>query len=1009
MKKVVKILLFLLLLPLWAVAQDINVSGRVLDDRGEPLAGATVVVKGANMGVTTSADGEYSIKTAADATLVISFIGMGEKEEPVRGRSRINVTLSESANELEDLVVIGYGTVKKRDLTGAVSSVRATDIVGVPTSNPMDAIQGKVAGMDIVQSSGKAGAGVDIRVRGNRSIIGSNDNTDRNKPLFVIDGVGGGNYEDLNPNDIESIEVLKDASSTAIYGSAGANGVVLITTKKGVKGQTRVAYDGYYGVNGLADYPAPRMGEAYMQLRRDGWRARNDWKPAESDEIIFDNINELTAMQNGEWVNWVDLMQRNATQQSHSVSVRSGAENTKTFMSLNYYEEGGNVKFNDAQRVTARLNLDQTINKWAKAGMYSQYTYWDIANRSDGVLKSALSRRPYGKPYDENGKINMYPVAGMEDKFVTPLLDEYAAENGIDNVDNERRHRLSLSAYAEVTPFEGLKFTSNLGANISYSRTGIYQDSISSDVELTRANRAEYRTRMGQSIKWENILTYKTKLADIHDITLTGITSTNVSVSEESRSSGRSLLIPSQLFYNMGGLRQSTLEVSSEYIRSSGNSVAARAEYGLMDKYIFMASIRWDASSRLPNHWDYFPAASAAWRISDENFMQQVSQVNDLKLRLSYGVTGNSGIDEYGTQSLAGSVASNMAFGDERAELYGFGTTIGNKELGWEKTHAVDLGVDVAMFNNRVNLTVDLYNSNTSDVLLKRTIATISGGAERTKPFDVYQNIAKTNNKGIELTLNTVNVERGGFRWTSTLTFSRNSEKITELFDGLDKIINATNKLVVGYPIKSYYGYKKIGIWQQDEAALAATFNKKPGEIKVEDYNEDGKIDANDQHVVGSQVPKWFGGFNTTLTYKGVDLTAAFIMRWGQTIMAEFLGRYDPEGVNNGPAYLQYWTPTNPTNDYPAPGYSATAEEYFSTLNYVDGSYFKFRTLTLGYTLPRKYAQRISLEKLRVYATGNNLFTAAKSHLIQHYDPERGGSEKQPLSKQLIVGINLEF
>jgi TonB-linked SusC/RagA family outer membrane protein len=1007
-----------------AMAQNINVSGTVTDQSGQPIVGVSVVVKGSTIGALTGANGRYELSAPPEATLVFTFMGMAEKSEPLNGRSLINVSLSEETQSIDEVVVIGYGTVRKRDLTGAVASVKASDIVGVPTSNPLDAIQGKVAGMDIVSSSGNAGAGVNIRIRGNRSIIGANENSDRNKPLFVIDGVGGGSYDDLNPADIESIEVLKDASSTAIYGSQGANGVVLITTKKGVAGQTRVAYDGYYGVNGLADYPDPRMGEAYMQLQRDGYRIRNlrdngQWlsNADVQDNLVFTNQTEYKEMEEGRWVNWVDLMQRNARQQSHSVSVRSGTERSKVFMSLNYYQQEGTVKLNDAQRVTARLNADQTVNKWFKAGLYSQYTYWNINNRSESALKNGLSARPYGTPYDDNGKINVYPVPGLT-SYLNPMLDEYSDYYA----NNALRHRVSTSAYIEINPIKELKFSSNLGANVNYARTGIYRDSISTDVALARKNDVQYNSSIGTSLKWENVLTFKTQFADIHSLTLIGVNSNSWSVSEASSLSGSNQLIPSNLFYKAGDLDQSSLIVSTPYTGSTGISWAGRLEYALMDKYLFMASIRWDASSRLPNHWDYFPAASAAWRISDESFMQGLrQQLSDLKLRVSYGTTGNSGIDEYGTQSLAELVVDKFAFGDESAKTYGFSPTIGNKELGWEKTAALNVGLDISLFKSRVNITFDAYNSDTYDLLMSRTIATIAGGSGTT-PFNTYQNIAKVNNKGLELTLNTVNVDWEGLRWTSTLTFAKNNEEITELYDGLQKIINSTNKLVVGYPIKSFYDYQKVGIWQQSEADMASKYGQLPGDIKVADLialdeNGDGTIDdseryhitTDDQSVIGSQTPSWIGGFNTTISYKGFDLTASFIMRWGQMVSAEFLGRYDPEGINNGPSYLTYWTPDNPTNDYPAPGYASTSYLYFGTLNYVDGSYFKFRTLTLGYSLPARLASKIKLEKLRVYVTANNLLTVAKSHLIQYYDPERGGSEKSPLSKQFIVGLNFEF
>ncbi|MDR3329290.1 MAG: TonB-dependent receptor [Prevotellaceae bacterium] len=1024
-----KILGLCLLLLGWhaALAEPLSVSGVVRDEAGAPLVGVSVVLKGTTKGVMTDPNGAYAMAAEDNGTLVFSFMGMKSEEEPIGNRARIDVTLRELAKELDDVVVIGYGTVRKRDLTGAVASVKTSDIVGVPTSNPLNAIQGKVAGMDIVSSSGNAGAGVDIRIRGNRSIVGASEGSDRNKPLFVIDGVGGGSYDDLNPADIESIEVLKDASSTAIYGSQGANGVVLITTKKGIAGQTRVAYDGYYGVNGLADYPEPRMGEAYMQLYRDGYRIKQlrntgTWpsNSQASDDLVFTNQTEYAAMQSGQWVNWVDEMQRNATQQSHSVSVRSGTEKTKAFMSLNYYEQEGTVKLNDAQRVTARLNLDQTVNKWFKAGLYSQYTYWNINNRSESALKNGLTARPYGTPYDENGKVNIYPVPGLTD-FLNPMLDEYNSELYANNV---MRHRVSTSAYAELNPIKQLKLVSNLGANISYQRTGVYTDSISTDVALANKNRVQYNSSIGNSLKWENVLTFKETFAEIHSLTIIGVNSNSWSVSEQSNLSGRNELIPSNLFYKVGDLDQSSLVVSTPYTASTGISWAGRVEYALMDKYLFMASVRWDASSRLPQHWDYFPAVSAAWRISDEKFMQGVDPLNDLKLRVSYGVTGNSGIDEYGTQSLAELVVDKFAYGDEAAKTYGFSSTIGNKELGWEKTAALNVGLDVSLLRSRVNLTLDAYNSDTYDLLMSRTIATIAGGSGTT-PFTTYQNIAKVNNKGIEVTLNTVNIDTRGFKWTSTLTFSKNSEQITELYDGQDKIINSTNKLVVGYPIKSFYDYQKIGIWQTSEAELAAKYGALPGDIRVADLvaldeNGDGTISdaeryhitVDDQSVIGSQVPSWIGGFSTTFSYMGFDLSASFIMRWGQMIEAEFLGRYDIEAVGgntNGPAYFSYWTPDNPTNDYPAPGRTKSSEPYFGTLSFVDGSYFKFRTLTLGYTLPTKLAKAIRLERLRVYATGNNLFTVAKSDLIQHYDPERGGSEKSPLSRQFIVGLNFEF
>jgi TonB-linked SusC/RagA family outer membrane protein len=435
-----------------------------------------------------------------------------------------------------------------------------------------------------------------------------------------------------------------------------------------------------------------------------------------------------------------------------------------------------------------------------------------------------------------------------------------------------------------------------------------------------------------------------------------------------------------------------------------------------MDKYLLTASVRWDGASRLADghKWDYFPSVAAAWHLGDESFMDPVRPyANDVKLRVSYGVTGNSTINIYGTQGQAEYAEEKFAFGDISAPTIGFGTMITNKNLGWEKSASIDVGLDISFFNSRVNLTADYYNTKTTDILMKRKISSTAGGFNASV-FETYQNIASTRNQGVELMLNTVNIQKSDWRWTTTFTFSRNKEEILSLFDDLNEIIGSS--LFVGYPVKSFYNWEKLGIWQSSEAQEAAQYTEgsgsttfKPGDFKIKDQNGDYKITDEDKVIIGSEVPKWFAGLNNTVSYKSFDLSIYLFARWGQMINAEFLGRYEPEGVNNGPAYFEYWTPGNETNDFPAPGKAKSSYTYFSTLNYVDGSYFKIKTLSIGYTLPRKYAQALRLERLRIYATANNLFTVAKSHLIKYYDPERGGSEKTPLSKQFVVGINLEF
>ncbi|UOR03579.1 TonB-dependent receptor [Hymenobacter aerilatus] len=991
-------------------AQTRSLTGRVVAaDSNEPLIGVTVLVKGTTTGTVTDNEGNFTLAVPGNqaATLVIRYLGYKEQEvTPGPDQARLNIQLAPDQAALDEVVVIGYGTVKKRDLTGSVYSVKSDDIVQTPTHNAVEALQGRVPGADITRASGAAGAGSNILIRGTRSINGAN-----NGPLVVIDGFQGGNISDINPNDIESIEVLKDASSTAIYGAQGANGVLIVTTKRGAAGKVRVAYNGYYGVNDYR-FPASRIREDYLNLRREAWRTTGDWNSPADDPTIFPDPGEYAAVQAGQWVDWVDLVKNRGSQQSHAISLRGGSDNTKVFTSLGYFREEGMLSNNNYNRYNARLNLDQTISKVFKVGLLSQVNYYKQNDRRS-PLGQATSLSPLGVPYNEQGEINQFPIAADQAR-ISPLADErtpFVAR------DNTIRTNVIANAYLEVKPLEGLSFRSNFGTNIDFRRRGIYDDRTSLGQANTRTSVASTQNTFDRFFNWDNVLTYSREIGK-HSVTLTGLTSYIQSDVDVTFASGTNQLLASQLFYDLSSTSTAiTRNITSPYVGSNNMAYAARVNYSFAGKYLLTASGRYDGASRLAagNKWDFFPSVALGWNIADEVFLKDVTKLTQLKLRASYGVSGNYSIAPYGTQSVL-FANPRLALGDVPAQTYQFLPTVGNPNLGWEKSATLDLGLDFGLFGNRLTGTFDYYDTRTSDILLLRPLPISSGVS------NVYENIGATRNRGVELAITSQNIANDNFKWSTTLTFTRNKEEITKLIDGRDIIATSgpeTNSLLLGRPIRSFYTYEKLGIWQTSEADEAARYKVgnytfQPGDIKLADLNGDFVIDANDQKYIGSTVPKWVAGLQNNFSYRGFDLNVFAVARYGQMINAQFLGRYNPAGSGNGPAIIDYWTPENPSNDFPRPRRGTSLSSYagytgYQALNFIDGSFFKIRTLTLGYNIPKTIAGKALLENARVYVTGSNLLVLSKSRLIKDYDPERGGDESTPLSRQIVVGVNLGF
>lgn len=989
-----------------------EVDGRVLDDQMQPIAGATVSLVDAVLSTATAEDGTFELRLSPEAKQIkISAVGYKDYFIAVTSGSIGDIVLQKDDQALDEVVVIGYGTVKKRDLTGSVTSLKSEDIVRSPASNALESIQGQVPGLDITRKSGSATSGVDMTIRGKRSLSTAEG---ANTPLVIIDGMQGGNISDIAPQDIASMEILKDASSTAIYGSQGANGVIIVTTKRGQEGKPKVNYNAYIGANGWAQYPEMRIGDDYIALRRAAARADGQWSSPEDDQTLF-SVGEWQAVQKGQWTNWREEVMHTGMVQNHQLSVSGGNSNTQGMLSGGYYKELGTFKNDALDKFNLRLNVDQNIGSKIKIGTSSQVTHYDGNNRADNVLWRSATNVPLGLPYNEAGEVNLWPL-GREGK-VNPLADEATATTAQHRIANTN---IIANGFLEVKPLQGLSFRSNAGVNLSYHKTKDFASANSIDrAGEFPSSLASIQGEDRSFINWDNILNYAADFND-HSLNFTALTSWTSSKLSTSYMEGTGQFVEQQLWHNIGANQKDSYVIRSGYIQSQTLSYALRANYSYQGRYLLTVSNRWDGASRLSqdNKWAAFPSIAAGWRISDEEWFNW-KPVSDLKLRASYGQTGNSGINEYGTKSGLTSY-TNAAFQDQGFVYYVYNTLLGNENLGWERSESWNIGLDAQLLDGRINLAADFYDTQTSDILLPRTLPTSMGSGDGT-PFQIYQNIGSSSNRGLEITLNTKNIDRE-FKWSTDFTFGTNKEKIVNLIDGRD-IIGATTRetesLLIGRPLQSFYTFKRLGIWQENEAEEAARYFKdaqktqsfKPGDIKLADLNGDNIIDdVNDVTYIGSTSPKWTLGFNNTFSYKNFDLNIYTIARWGQMMQYDLTASYDPQGKGNQPAYLDYWTPENPTNDFPRAGLTDFYNYLgYQSYNFVDGSYIKLKTVTLGYRIPKKVLERIKLEGVRFYLTGNNLFSWANSDLVQNYDAERGGDARSPLLRQFVLGLNLDF
>ncbi|NDW12837.1 TonB-dependent receptor [Bacteroides sp. 214] len=988
-----------------------TITGTILDDLGDPLVGATVAVPGTSIGTAADIDGKFTLSIPTETkTVKVSFVGYETQNVSVTNKSTISVTLASSYMlDVVEIVEIGYGSAKRGDLTGAITSVRAGDITATPTSNIMEALQGRIAGADIMKPSGEIGSGVDILLRGNRSIYGSNS------PLFIIDGVQGADYNQIDPYDIETMDVLKDASSTAIYGAAGANGVIIITTKRAKESRVRVNLNAYHSFSGEANFIHGMTGNEYLKYQREFYRTRNGEYP-ETMEQLFSNEDKRAAIENGQWIDWVDEATKgNSSKDYLSLSINGGSDRAKIYSSITYEGQNGLLPNENQNRYGFRLNGDYKVNKMLKVGLTSSVTYTIRNNRGKNIFTKAIAAEPLGLVYDEYGNLNEYVYPGSATIMGDFMKDQYS--------DNTRSTYVNASGYAEFKPIKDLTFRSQIATVLSNSRNGKYVGARSlQNVETGYITPYAYiKNNYSYGYSWENVLTYNKTFLKNHNVILTGITSWSKHQGDWNDMRAHKFPLDSYQFHNMASSENQAIK--SGYTQKQTMSYALRFNYSYKSRYLFTFTTRWDGASHLAegHKWDAFPAGAIAWRVSDEAFMESTeSWLGNLKLRASYGVTGNSGgmgayasqtgVTTYQKVSADGEVVSNSQMVSPYA----------NPAIGWEKSYTLDLGVDISLFRNRINLTFDYYNTDTKDLLFQRKLPITSALTAWGSPLNTWQNIGETNNRGFEIELKTSNIRNKDFEWTTALSFSKNKEKIVSLPDGdlLD------SRLFEGQPIRVFYDYKYLGVWSEAEAEEAAKYGVRPGAVKIQtiphvtidaDGNEVSDNGVHnyssnyDKQILGSRTPDGIVGFNNTFHYKNFDLSIYAVLRWGQMIESKALGWFSA-GSDNQPAGTKYWTPENQNTYFPRPGvYAGIASTGIESLKFIDGSYAKIKNITLGYTVPRKWLKKIGVEKLRVYGTAyNSLILPFKSEL-KKTDPENNGSDTFPLYKEYVIGVNVSF
>ncbi len=998
-----------------------RIAGAVTVDSGRPLPNVTVSVSGTSLGAITDANGRYSIVNVPVGVRSVQARLLGYA--PVTNLVTVTAGQAATANfqlvmsptNLAGIVVVGYGTQERRNVTGSLTTVTSEKLKDIPTSDPMKALQGKVPGVEIVTNSNEPGSSMQVRIRGVRSM-----SSDRNEPLYVVDGIPiNGGIGDFNPAIIDNITVLKDASATAIYGSRGANGVVLVTTKKGtIDGKMHTSYsmDSYYGQQAPVQIiPMMNMQQFVRYLQDAAFLNGQDSSLAkvlagQSFVPGTTTSKRLYAYQNNIQTDWQRAVLRDGLQKNFQASITGSSAGTRFTLSGNYFGQQGVIPGQGSKRGNAFATVDHSSKYFRVGATASLSRSLQELGEGQGAFGYATALTPFGQPinYTTKDSAGLYDPRPDDDPLnINPLLEALSMTR------QQTTTRTFMSAYAELQMRSWLSYRLNFGPDYSNSNLGCYNDPWThgpcSNPGANSANQGQppqamLRNQTDFAYTVDNLLQFNKDVGD-HHFDATALYSIQKDRFTKDSLYATQLPYNTQLWYDLGsGIAGNNLSSISEW---GLQSYMGRFNYTLLDRYTISATGRSDGSSRLaPGHkWAFFPSFSAAWQLGDESFVRKLGWFDQLKLRGSYGTTGNTSISPYQTQ---GTLSSKLyTFGTTRVRGYRPGT-IPNPDLTWEKTDAVNYGLDFAILNNRISGTVESYVQNTNDLLLSRQLPVTSGFTQ------TLQNIGSTRNSGIEFSTSTVNLQGWhGVTWTSDFNWSRNKNKITALQTGSQSDIN--NVWFVGQPInlsgdpqrRVFYDWQWQGVWQYADSLAMKALNAggstfKAGDPRVADINGDGKINADDRMIVGTSYPKWVGSLYNRVTWKGFDVSGLVSWKEGYQFIDGTPRSYS--GRLGVIADMDYWTPTNPTNKNPMPSLGQVERLYSGTRLYTDGSHWRIRNITVGYTMDQRLAHRIGAKSVRFYGTAQDPYIHT-SYLGA--DPEVAGAA--PTLRTLLFGSNITW
>lgn len=960
-----------------SVAEQNAVTGIVVDEDGAGLAGVSIRVEGTNVGALTEPDGKYSISLAdKNAVLVFSFIGYKTETVPVAGRVRVDVTLTMDITGLNEVVVVGYGTQKKSDITGTVTSLPKGRLENVPNINVAQAIQGSVPGIMIQQSSAGAAPSEVIMIRGRNSILADNS------PLIVVDGIPyGGQIRDISPNDVQSIEILKDASAAAIYGSRGSNGVILITTKNGTVGKTSVSYDGYYSVQKYAELPDIMTGEEFYNFKQQ--RFAN--QITGSEQKVYDA---------GAGVNWLDLGLRNGNSQQHNLSASGGYQNTKFYIAGSLLDVTGIALNDNYQRITSRINVDTKVSDWLSIGTRTQFSMDDRSGEGPS-MSGLLWTNPLTTPYDENGILTIYPWP--EDLTVSNPLSPTLYSN------TDKTNQIVTNNFAVIDfPFvEGLSYRINTGLRKRFTNSSTYRgrNTASGLNALGSANteKGEYNNTV-----IENILSY-TRDFGKHTVFATAL------YSYEKNNSGANTVSASNFPHDFLTI-YSTAQAGSITPGYTFNdtkliSQMVRVNYSYDSRYLVTLTGRRDGYSGFGSQkkWGVFPSVALGWNIKNEEFFPFKDLFSDLKIRASWGLNGNQAVGAYESISRLGS--TDIVDGASTAAGY-TPNVLGQDELGWETSQTLNGGIDFGILKNRITGELNLYRTNTTDLLLNRTISPIHG------INSITQNIGETQNNGMEFSVNSRMVEVGDFQWVLSGNVAYEANKIVSLYGIVDEngneVDDVVNSWFIGKPIRVIYDFVWDGTWQTDEAAEAAAWGSQPGFVKLRDVDGDGKLTAEDKQIIGQQDPKFMWGITNSFSYKNfkLDIFAHGVHGVTKNIFPLMTDLETFSVIRRNTTRKNWWTPENPTNEFVMNHLQA---EYMSGIRgyvYDPASFVRLKDVSLSYDFQGSLLEKAGLSKLKLYVTGRNLMTFTKWRGL---DPELSNQEAIPLQKEFVFGLSLGF